>query len=268
MENSYKSNKILQLLEFDHLVKFNMNALENCIKSIDEELLVVTILGSKHSNQHDLTNLIIDKENFFTENETGVWIYANTLDHNSPNIKILILNVCGVDSEEFNEKIYTMLHCISSIIIFHTSKPNLSDLSLLSKVSKTLNGTNYPEDLLADLAPKFIFILRKNDDESYYSNLQKQFDNERKSANFLMESIEKEDEYKEIFTKLYNDRRGYILNNYFNHDDIKEIVDTIHVNSFCKTYRGKKNYGLTLRNLLIEFVNCINQKISFNIPKM
>lgn len=265
---STDNQKIVQLLEFENLLKFNITALENIIKQIEEEVLVVTVIGASRKSQYDIANAIIEKECYFSEKEKGIWICSEIINHQSSNLKVLIMNISEIDSIEFNEKIYTMIHCISSIIIFHTSKPNLSELSFIAKVPKTLTGTNYPEDVLSELSPKFIFLLRKDEDEKNYSNLQKQFDNEKKSAVLLLESLEKEDDYKDIFVKLYPDRKAFIINHYFSVEDIHELKELIFINSFSKSYRGKRNYGLTLRNLFIEFVNCINQKISFNIVKM
>lgn len=257
----------IQLLEFETFLKFDLDALDNYIKSADEEILVVTVIGNTDSNLNELTNLMIDTPDCFNTTNTGIWLYSNLLKHNSPHIKILILNVPGVEREKFNEKIYTMLHAISSIIILHTTKPTLSDLEILTKVPRVLTGTNNPEEILLELSPKFFFVFRKEsplEDNSFYSHLPQVSED----PIALLEYLEKEDEMREFFVRLYKERKAFILGQNIDKKEISDLMKAITVNSFCKSYKGKKNNGITLSKLLIEFVNSINQKLSFNLNKM
>jgi len=276
----YTAQKSLQLLEFEKLLKFSQESLEGFIRPIEDEIIVITILGSTGSNSHKVANKLIEvnfdseieEENLLDDNTTGLWIFTQTFhqkNSSNSNTKILILHASGIEKEEFNNKIYGMIHSISSTIILVTEKKELSDLSKISLLKKTYSGGN-SEEIIKNLSPKFIFC-NLNNSTSEASN---------DFCSNLIDYLEKEDELSDFFIKYYKERTVFCVSfssiNQFQTEDLfsesttqfSKLIKSIYYDSYSKSYRGKKLNGLTLRNMLIEFVNCINQGIGFNINKM
>lgn len=288
-------NRVELMLEFNpnELLKFNIEILDKLIRPINEELIVITVIGSSNSNQIDLANSIIKLNKYnkanddynsntdninnfnnskFTSDKPGLWVYINGISNNNKNNRFIVINCQGLEHSEFKytDKLYFMLHSLSSVLIFNTNRPTLTDLSIMSNMPSCITGTSNPEDLILEMSPKIIYVLNKYNNEeensSYYSHLPIIADD----SNALLDYLEKEDELRDYFTSFYKERKAFIISNVSNnktevYNSIKKIILT---NSFGKTYKGVRNDGETLRGLLIEFVNNINRNIAFNINKM
>lgn len=289
MESTFKlQNKALQLLETDKLLKFNQEILEGFIRPIEEEIFVITILGTTTANPFQIANKMIEKlhlesdcHNNINSNEgidgfqeftkAGINIYTGLFNHKATinMTKVIILVVGSIEKKEFTNKILGMIHSISSILILASDKANLSDIEVISSLKKAFTGSSYPDEMIKNLSPKLVFCFIDND----YSN-----NSNNNLVNEITEKLEKEDIISESYVKYYRERKVVVLNkeemNKVCSGDEKVdvcfdgLMKIIFVDSLCKSYRGKKLNGLTLRNMLIEFVNCINQGISFNINKM
>ena len=255
---NYPKKKAVQLLELDKLLKFTQEILEGFIKPIEEEILVVTILGSTTSQPELLADKLISNQygeeakSYEADNTGNIFTFTDAFSHksNPTNTKVIYLVVSGIEKKEFSNKILGMIHSISSIIILHTNKKDLSDLDQLVNLKKVFTGTTNTDDLIKNLSPKFIF--------SYISD--------KLNAIELSDLIEKNDNpINQSLVRYYKDRKFIVFNKNF---DIETLLKLIFVDTQSKNYKGKKFNGLTLRNVLIEFVNCVNQGIGFNISKM
>lgn len=273
MENTYKCppKKAFQLLEIEKLLKFNQEILEGFIRPVEEEILVLTIIGTTTSNPNLVANKIL--LNYYNDEELtdlfpqesykpGIWAFTDLLNIKSNNnTKIIILTVNGIEKKEFTPRIFGMIHAISSIILCTSDKANLSDLEVISNFRKVFTGTSYPDDIIKNLSPKFLFCYMDDENNSNFT------------VNEITNYIEKEDIISESFNKFYREKKAFILvktDLYQKNSDEKfdSLIKILFVDSLSKSYRGKKLNGLTLRNMFIEFVNCINQNIGFNINKM
>lgn len=255
MDSLNLDKDIMLLVEFESLLKFNLKALDKISRFAEEEILVVTLLGKPQVDLNSFMNKLLDIDvEYYDSKKTGLWINADIYPHKFQHIKILFLSVPDISCEEFNEKIFGMIHAVSSIVLLLTDSYSLDDLSIISKLPKTISGTNNQEEILLELSPKFVLVVKP-------LNIDAELSEED-----VMENILKNDDQKEIFSSIYKEKRAYVLGN--SKSKYEEILQAIKTNSFCKSFRGKKNNGLTLRNMMIEFVNCINQKIGFNISKM
>lgn len=259
MDSSLKNRPYL-LIEFDKLLKFNQEALEGFIKKIDEEIIVVSIIGNTNSKQNEIANLLLGVNKGFEDSSEGIFIYTNPLDHNSKNSKILILNCTGLETSKFSSKILVMLHSISSVLILNTQSPNLNDLVKVSEFSKCLTGMRDKEAVLSELSPKLIFLLRNADEIMSQAS----------PSDFMAEILKKDKNIstRDLVLKFYKDRRAIFLPHKVDNRATSHLTDSIFKESTGKNYKGKKINGFSLRNLFIEFVNCINQGSGINVNKM
>lgn len=255
MDSLNLDKKVMLLVEFESLLKFNLKALDKISKFAEEEILVVTLLGRPQIDLNSFMNQLLGIDVEYYDNEKpGLWINADIYPHKFQHIKILFLSVPDISCEQFNEKIFGMIHAISSIVLLLTDNYSLDDLNLISKLPKTISGTNNQEEILLELSPKFVLVVKPTNIDTILNEEE------------VLENIIKNDDQRDIFTSIYKEKRAFVLGK--SNSKFEEILQSIKTNSFCKSFRGKKNNGLTLRNMMIEFVNCINQKIGFNITKM
>lgn len=268
----YKKDSISQLLEFESLLKFNEDLLEGFICPIEEELIVLTIIGVSSSEAYSIANKIIERNlkncdeligyKGFNKDNSGIYTYTKLLNFKSlqKNSRVIVFSIQGIDKKVFTPKIMGMLHAISSVLVFVTNKPNLSDIEFISNYKSVFTGANYQDELIRNLSPKFVFCYcnKENIKESY-------------SEEELYQQVEKEDIISESFNKYYRERLVVVCDNKVKDSEnkgLEKLYNSIFVEALSKSYRGKKLNGMTLKNIFVEFTNCINRGIGFNINKM
>lgn len=264
---SYKSNKISNLIEIDKLLKIKEEIIEGFIKNIEDDISLITIIGSNKSSTNQLfekiINLYLNKENNevnieSNENLSTESVQIFTYSFNSYNkmnkSKIIFFLVNCIDKKVFTNRIYAMIHTMSSIIIYNSINLNLSELEYISDIKKYFSNYGSQEDLIKSLSPKFIY-------------LYKDLENSKIDKDKVRNTIEKEDIISNSFVKYYLDR-SFLSYNSLNEKFLESLEEIISKSQISKNYRGKRIEGLTLKHLIIELINCINQNISFNISKM
>lgn len=268
---SYKKDSVSQLLEFESLLKFNEDLLEGFICPIEEELIVLTIIGASNSEAYSISNKIIERNlkntgefieyRGFDKENSGIYTFTKLLNFKSlqKNSRVIVFSIQGIDKKVFTPKIMGMLHAISSVLVFVTNKPNLSDIEFISNYKSVFTGANYQDELIRNLSPKFIFCYTYKENKEVYSEEE------------LYQQIEKEDIISESFNKYYRERLVIAYDNKIKDSDnkgLEKLYNSIFVEAISKSYRGKKLNGMTLKNIFVEFTNCINRGIGFNINKM
>ena len=161
----------------------NKDAL-NILNSINEDLIIVAIVGKARTGKSYLMNLLLNNNNSPLQGSgfqissrlssctKGIWLW-NTPRTNpqSPNSKIIFIDSEGTNSTDlstktYDSKIFALIVLISSLFIYNTygniDERSIGDLALAAHLSNTV-VTNVVEDkdnIINDMAPKFIWVLR------------------------------------------------------------------------------------------------------------
>ena len=170
------------MLEFGNELKLNQQALQ-MIRSIDEEIILTTILGTPQSGKSYLMNLIIQEnaKGFKVSSQTtrsskGIYIWGNYKSKDKSKSKMLFIDTEFSSSNNdmsCGPKIFTLLYLISSVLLYNTSsfidEKSISEFSILPELPNSIltNVTSFnfkhtanKEALITELAPKFFWILR------------------------------------------------------------------------------------------------------------
>lgn len=270
MEKSiqYKPRKLCSLIEIDKLLKLKEDILEGFIKNIEDDISIITIIGSDKAETNNFFNEIIIY-NYKKENEIcnidkneyistdSIQVYTHTFNSflKKSKSKTMFFLVNCVDKKIFSSRLYFMLHTMSSIVIYNTVNTNLSEIEYISELKKYFSNYGTFDELIKSLSPKFIFV--------YYDHEKEDKIDKDKLKNIL----EKEDIISSSFVKSYFDK-SYLCYSSLSNKFLDNLDEIITKSQLTKSFRGKRIEGLTLKHLIIELVNCINQNISFNISKM
>ena len=153
------------------------------IRSIDEEIILTTILGTPQSGKSYLMNLIIQEnaKGFKVSSQTtrsskGIYIWGNYKSKDKSKSKMLFIDTEFSSSNNdmsCGPKIFTLLYLISSVLLYNTSsfidEKSISEISILPELPNSIltNVTSFnfkhtanKEALITELAPKFFWILR------------------------------------------------------------------------------------------------------------
>ena len=153
------------------------------IRSIDEEIILTTILGTPQSGKSYLMNLIIQEnaKGFKVSSQTtrsskGIYIWGNYKSKDKSKSKMLFIDTEFSSSNNdmsCGPKIFTLLYLISSVLLYNTSsfidEKSISEFSILPELPNSIltNVTSFnfkhtanKEALITELAPKFFWILR------------------------------------------------------------------------------------------------------------
>jgi hypothetical protein len=124
------------------------------IRSIEDEIIIATMIGKAKSGKSYLMNLIIqdDPKGFKVSssssnerNSKGVYIWGNYKQKDNSKAKILFIDTelsCSRDSYT-DPKLFTLLYLISSILIYNSSsfidENAFSEFSVLPEIPNTLS---------------------------------------------------------------------------------------------------------------------------------
>ena len=287
-----------------NLIEFNRNnfilnekAL-NILNSINEDLIIISIVGKARTGKSYLMNLLLNYNNIqypgkgfqissrLNSCTKGIWLWNTPRDSPIyPNSKIIFIDSEGTNSTDistktYDSKIFALIVLISSLFIYNTygniDERSIADLALAAHLSNTI-ATNTIDDkdiIINELTPKFIWVLR----------------------DFILDKIDPDtgkeissNDYLELClrNKLINKNGIGMENNLIRENIIKyfkerecitlprpvEQEEDLHLNLKRKVYEeskikrigNKKINGPILVNLLIQFINSLNSKIIPNI---
>ena len=303
-QNSYNyTNEPIQLIDFSKGFKVNTKALE-LLNSIKEDIIVVSVVGKARTGKSYLMNLLLDlvgkDENGFRVASTlssctkGIWLWNNVKTSINSNAKILFLDSEGTSSTDkstktYDSRIFALVVLISSLFLYNTysniDEHGISELSLAAHLSNaiTTNSEINKDELLTELSPKFIWIIRDftlekvhpetgeeisskeylelclknkrcgknaNDNNLIRQNIIKFFPD--RDCVSLVRPVDKESDLKKLnsipFNKLKADFKI----------EFKKLKDKIYKEATPKKYNGKRLNGPGLACLIEEFVKTIN----------
>eukprot|EP00340_Litonotus_pictus_P005854 CAMPEP_0170524004 /NCGR_PEP_ID=MMETSP0209-20121228/9453_1 /TAXON_ID=665100 ORGANISM="Litonotus pictus, Strain P1" /NCGR_SAMPLE_ID=MMETSP0209 /ASSEMBLY_ACC=CAM_ASM_000301 /LENGTH=613 /DNA_ID=CAMNT_0010812461 /DNA_START=48 /DNA_END=1886 /DNA_ORIENTATION=- len=157
------------------------------LKSIKEEIIVVSIVGKARTGKSFLLNTLLElngKAEGFEVDSTinsctkGIWIWGNVKKRDGNNAKIIFIDSEGTSSIDrstrtYDSKIFALVVLMSSMFLYNTTsnidEQGISELSLAAHLSNSiavdskLNSNNQSEtkdSILSELAPKFLWVIR------------------------------------------------------------------------------------------------------------
>ena len=173
----------INLIEFNHKnFVLNENAL-NILRSIKENLIIVSIVGKARTGKSYLMNLLLNNNQSkypghgfeissrLNSCTRGIWLWNTPRQKPNSSAKIIFIDSEGTNSVDlstktYDSKIFALIVLISSLFIYNTNgnidEKSISDLALAAHLSNTV-ATNAIEDkdiVISELAPKFIWVLR------------------------------------------------------------------------------------------------------------
>ena len=185
-ENEGNDNDLegpINLIEFNRSnFTLNQEAL-NILKSIEDDLIIVSIVGKARTGKSYLMNLLLNNNqtkyqgNGFEISSKlssctrGIWLWNTPRQKPNSSAKIIFIDSEGTNSVDlstktYDSKIFALIVLISSLFIYNTNgnidEKSINELALASHLSNVV-AVNAIEDkdlIINELAPKFIWVLR------------------------------------------------------------------------------------------------------------
>ena len=173
----------INLIEF-HKNNFVLNEKAlNILRTIKEDLIIVSIVGKARTGKSYLMNLLLNNSNSkypgngfeisskLNSCTRGIWLWDTPRQKPNSSSKIIFIDSEGTNSVDLSTKIYdskifALIVLISSLFIYNTNgnidEKSINDLALAAHLSNIV-ATNTIEDkdlIINELAPKFIWVLR------------------------------------------------------------------------------------------------------------
>ena len=173
----------INLIEF-HKNNFVLNEKAlNILRTIKEDLIIVSIVGKARTGKSYLMNLLLNNSNSkypgngfeisskLNSCTRGIWLWDTPRQKPNSSSKIIFIDSEGTNSIDLSTKIYdskifALIVLISSLFIYNTNgnidEKSINDLALAAHLSNIV-ATNTIEDkdlIINELAPKFIWVLR------------------------------------------------------------------------------------------------------------
>ena len=173
----------INLIEF-HKNNFVLNEKAlNILRTIKEDLIIVSIVGKARTGKSYLMNLLLNNSNSkypgngfeisskLNSCTRGIWLWDTPRQKPNSSSKIIFIDSEGTNSIDLSTKIYdskifALIVLISSLFIYNTNgnidEKLINDLALAAHLSNIV-ATNTIEDkdlIINELAPKFIWVLR------------------------------------------------------------------------------------------------------------
>ena len=297
----------IKLIEFEKSnFKLNNIALE-ILRLIKEEIIVVSIVGKARTGKSYLMNLLlnINNNNYLNEGfqvassinscTRGIWLWNTPKQKPNSSAKIIFLDSEGTNSVDlstktYDSKIFALIILLSSLFIYNTNgnidEQSISELALASYLSSTIainSNTNINKDeLISDLAPKFIWTLRDfsldkidpdtgeeiSSDQYLELCLRNKSTGKNSENNLIRENIIKYFKERECVTlprPIDKEENLQNLNN-IPFSELKPnfrsefllLKRKVYESSKPKIFKGKRITGPILADLLIIFIDCIN----------
>ena len=296
------NNSPIKLIDFSKGFQINKEALE-FLNSIKEEIIIVSVIGKARTGKSYLMNLLLDligKEEGFQVASTlqsctkGIWLWGTPKKSLNGNAKIIFLDSEGTSSidkstKTYDSRIFALVVLISSLFLYNTysniDEHGINELSIAAHLSNaiTTNSNIDKDDLLTELSPKFIWIIRDftlekihpetgeeisskeylelclrnkrcgkgaNDNNIIRQNIIKFFP--ERDCVTLIRPVDSEEDLKRLNKIPYNNLKPEFKM------EFKTLKDKIFKEALPKKLNGKKLTGPALATLIEEFVKVIN----------
>ena len=296
------TNSPIKLIDFSHGFQINPQAL-NFLRSIKEEIIIVSVVGKARTGKSYLMNLLLDligKGTGFQVASSlesctkGIWLWGTPKNSLNGNAKIVFLDSEGTASTDkstrtYDSRIFALVVLISSLFLYNTysniDENGINELSLAAHLSNAITtNTNINKDeLLTELSPKFIWIIRDftlekvhpetGEEISSKEYLELCLKNKRggigsdennvirqniikffpeRDCVTLIRPVDSENDLKRLNTIPYNNLKPEFKM------EFKKLKDKIFKEALPKKLNGKKLTGPALATLIEEFVKVIN----------
>ena len=297
------TNSPIQLIDFSRGFQINPQALE-FLKSIKEEIIIVSVVGKARTGKSYLMNLLLDLIGKGTPGfqvasslqscTKGIWLWGTPKNSLNGNAKIVFLDSEGTSSTDkstrtYDSRIFALVVLISSLFLYNTysniDEHGINELSLAAHLSNsiTTNSNINKDELLTELSPKFIWIIRdftlekvhpetgqeitskeylelclknkrsgknSNDNNVIRQNIIKFFP--ERDCVTLIRPVDSEADLKRLNNIPYNNLKPEFKM------EFKKLKDKIFKEALPKKLNGKKLTGPALATLIEEFVKVIN----------
>jgi hypothetical protein len=297
------ANAPIQLIDFSRGFQINKQALD-FLKSIKEEIIIVSVVGKARTGKSYLMNLLLDLigkgNNGFQVASSlqsctkGIWLWGTPKNSLNGNAKIVFLDSEGTSSTDkstrtYDSRIFALVVLISSLFLYNTysniDEHGINELSLAAHLSNaiTTNSNIDKDELLTELSPKFIWIIRDftlekihpetgeeisskeylelclknkrcgknaNDNNVIRQNIIKFFP--ERDCVTLIRPVDSEEDLKRLNNIPYNNLKPEFKM------EFKKLKDKIFKEALPKKLNGKKLTGPALATLIEEFVKVIN----------
>ena len=301
-QNQIITNAPIKLIDFSHGFQINPQAL-NFLRSIKEEIIIVSVVGKARTGKSYLMNLLLDligKNNGFQVASTlqsctkGIWLWGTPKNSLNGNAKIVFLDSEGTSSTDkstrtYDSRIFALVVLISSLFLYNTysniDENGINELSLAAHLYNAITtNTNIDKDeLLTELSPKFIWIIRdftlekihpetgeeisskdylelclknkrcgkgSNENNVIRQNIIKFFP--ERDCVTLIRPVDNENDLQRLNMIPYNNLKPEFK------IEFKKLKDKIFKEALPKKLNGKKLTGPALATLIEEFVKVIN----------
>jgi len=295
----------LNLIDFTNKgFSVNPKALE-FLNSIKDEIIVVSVVGKARTGKSYLMNLLLDlvgkgKNGFQVASSLqsctkGIWLWGNIKNSTNGSAKIIFIDSEGTSSTDkstktYDSRIFALIVLVSSLFLYNTysniDEKGIGELSLAAHISQaiTTNSGVDKNDLISELAPNFIWIIRDfalklehpetgesisskdylelclrmknkssklgNENNVIRENILKYFPN--RDCITLPRPVDKDEDLKNLknipFSKLKSSFR----------QEFTILKNKIFKEAVPKKYNGKRLNGPSLAKLISEFVSIIN----------
>ena len=295
-------NEPIKLIDFSKGFKINEEALD-FLRSIKDEIIIVSVIGKARTGKSYLMNLLLDLvgkgEGFQVASSLqsctkGIWLWGTPKNSFNGKAKIVFLDSEGTSSidkstKTYDSRIFALVSLISSLFLYNTysniDEHGINELSLAAHLSNaiTTNSNIDKDELLTELSPKFIWIIRdfmlekvhpetgqeisskeylelclKNkrcgkgakDNNIIRQNIIKYFP--ERDCVTLVRPVDNEDDLKKLNSIPYNNLKPEFKM------EFKLLKDKIFKEALPKKLNGKKLTGHSLATLIEEFVKVIN----------
>ena len=306
--NTFPTNQIIantpiQLIDFSRGFQINKQALD-FLKSIKDEIIIVSVVGKARTGKSYLMNLLLDNIGKGTQGfqvasslqscTKGIWLWGTPKNSLNGNAKIVFLDSEGTSSTDkstrtYDSRIFALVVLISSLFLYNTysniDEHGINELSLAAHLSNaiTTNSNIDKDELLTELSPKFIWIIRDftlekvhpetgeeisskeylelclknkrcgknaNDNNVIRQNIIKFFP--ERDCVTLVRPVDSEADLKRLNNIPYNNLKPEFKM------EFKKLKDKIFKEALPKKLNGKKLTGPALATLIEEFVKVIN----------
>ena len=176
----------LKLIEIKkNKIEVNPDALR-ILRSIKEEIIVISIVGKARTGKSYLMNLLLNSNNINNKCNNGfkvassiksctkgIWLWNTPRQKPNSSSKIIFIDSEGTNSVDFStksydSKIFALIILLSSLFIYNTQgnidEQSIGELSLSTYLHNYIafnNKTAYDKNInISDLNPKFIWVLR------------------------------------------------------------------------------------------------------------
>ena len=300
--NPILPNTAIQLIDFSRGFQINRQALD-FLKSIKEEIIIVSVVGKARTGKSYLMNLLLDLigkgQGFQVASSLqsctkGIWLWSTPKNSLNGNAKIVFLDSEGTSSTDkstrtYDSRIFALVVLISSLFLYNTysniDEHGISELSLAAHLSNaiTTNSNIDKDELLTELSPKFIWIIRdftlekihpetgeeisskeylelclknkrsgknSNDNNVIRQNIIKFFP--ERDCVTLIRPVDNENDLRRLNNIPYNNLKPEFKM------EFKKLKDKIFKEALPKKLNGKKLTGPALATLIEQFVKVIN----------